>query len=149
VRSAWRNAAVLVLFACALLGATGTYPLQGMVDPSTTNVATIETNGTQRMTTGGVTRTLLSATLGTCTAVLTGAGRVDRVFYANSAAQTGTLTVYDEGASPTCAAGDQVYVSATHGASAVPDDVQIPVTAGIAYKWTTAVEAGNVFLTSN
>lgn len=108
-----------------------------------------DSSGTLKTTAGGAVRTKLSATLGTCTSIAIGAVRLARVFFASAAAQTGTLTVYDEGASPTCAAADVVYVSAAHAIATVPDDEQIPLSAGAAYAWTTAVMAGQVYATTN
>lgn len=107
------------------------------------------TSGTLKTTAGGATRTKLGATLGTCTSIAIGAVRLARVFFASAAAQTGTLTIYDEAGSPTCAAADAVYVSAAHAIATVPDDEQIPLSLGAAYAWTTAVMAGQVYATTN
>lgn len=92
------------------------------------------------------TEATLSASSGVCTAVTTGVAVLYNIMFASGSAQTGTLTVYNEGASPTCTAADAVYVSVTHASATVPDLLVVRCSAGLAYEWTVAGEGGTVLL---
>jgi len=93
-----------------------------------------------------LTETKASALVTTCTSVKTAQTDLVQVSFVGAAAQTGTLTVYNEGATPACSAADAIYVSATHPASTVPDVINFNASAGIAYEWATAAEQGSVYL---
>ena len=102
----------------------------------------------------GVTKTKLSASSGTCTLLSASAANVIYgITYPIGAAQTGTLTIYDE-STATCSATDAIYSSAARPATSstifVPnlDSLPVKVTSGIVYEWTTAGEVGNVYLLS-
>jgi hypothetical protein len=90
--------------------------------------------------------TELSAASGTCTTLQNVATIITSIYYASATAQTGTLTLYNEGASPTCSAADTIYVSVAHGLSSSPDVLYMFCGTGVAYKWTTAAESGRVLL---
>ena len=89
---------------------------------------------------------VLSAASGACTSITTSSATTLSIIYASSSAQTGTLTIYNEGASPTCTAADGIYVSVAHGVASVPDAFLMLAANGLAYKWTTAAEVGNVWI---
>ena len=95
---------------------------------------------------------ITSASATACSSIeINGAGSGRLVSITNTgAAQSVYLTIYDEGSSPTCAAGDLLYgdgSTITLGAGQVVT-LNIPVTAGIAYK-LSAASTGAILIARN
>lgn len=98
--------------------------------------------GELQITSGGNTRTKATSTV--CVSASTGAQTLHRIWAAG--VETATLAIYDEGASPTCAAADLVYNKVPPNGS--PDVLDAPMSSGIAYKLSAAA-AMNDYITSN
>lgn len=95
--------------------------------------------------------TIASGVSGACTSFDTTAPiTLDSVQYVSASAQTGFLTIYNEGGSPSCNAADAIYIgSLTRAASVIPDTfgfMGLHASNGLAYKWTTTAEVGNVLI---
>jgi hypothetical protein len=125
----------------------------GQTSITATNVyaAKCDKVGNLSTSAAGHSNVIASAAVATCTAVATGPEILTDVIYANATAQTGTLEIFNEGASPTCAAGDLIYVSVNHPIQAIPDVVNHLAMAGIAYEWLTNPQAagGKVLIDMN
>lgn len=99
-------------------------------------------SGERQITDGGNSRVKATAT--TCTSISTTAGTLHRVIAAG--AETATLTIYDEGATPSCLTADIVYNKVPPNGTA--DSLDLPINNGMAYKLSAAA-ATNVYFTSN
>jgi hypothetical protein len=108
---------------------------------NTTYAVKCDKMGNLSVTTAGRSSTIASAAVSTCTAVATGAEILVDITYASAAAQTGTLEVFNEGATPTCATADIIWVSVAHPAGGIELPNHFAGT-GIAYEWLTAGQTG-------
>jgi hypothetical protein len=87
-----------------------------------------------------------SSTTG-CQSISTTAKALVSVTAAYNTAQTTDLALYDEGATPTCAAADQLYDPTFGGAQVVNwTELGLTLSNGLAYKATTASILGNIWV---
>lgn len=107
-------------------------------------------SGTVNALVGGTAKSFITSTSAqTCTSLevnATGYGRLVALFDASGSGQTATITLYDEGASPTCAAADAIYAAQVLTAQVIT--LGIPLTAGLAYKLSGAA-VSNLVITRN
>lgn len=103
-------------------------------------------SGTTNVFAGGsLHSTLTSSSTQTCTSIeVNPQGYLHKLIDASGAGQSATLTVYDEGASPTCAAADAIYTVVLLTGQAITLD--IPLAHGLAYKLSAAA-VSNIVIT--
>jgi hypothetical protein len=104
--------------------------------------------GNLSVTSAGRSNTPATAAVSTCTAADTGPELLVDITYASASAQTGTLEIFNEGASPTCAAIDLMWVSVAHAAGGM-ETINRFASAGIAYEWLTNAAVGRVLIDTN
>lgn len=93
-----------------------------------------QTTGVLTVTDAGKIRNKISTAGTTCTSIYTGAGMLATVVAAG--VETASAQIYDEGASPTCAAGDLIYNKVPPNGTA--DQVKLQTTLGMAVKFSAA-----------
>ena len=118
-----------------------------LADNNVGTAARINADGTLRVANNGSTKTVLTPTSPTAiTSISTTTRRLCGLYNASGSAQPATLTLYDEGASPTGAVADQIYSVALGASAAVT--LGIPLNNGLAYT-LSAAPAANILIIYN